>query len=80
MGPLLKVINRPKKINAMKPEMSKALALLFTLLNNEDAVHIILLRGEGERTFIAGRDLRTLSRYHFIHPWIFVIVPITALL
>lgn len=57
------VINRPEKMNAMTPEMSAALASLFAQLNDDDAVHVILLRGEGERAFSAGSDLRTLSSY-----------------
>ncbi|WP_198408773.1 enoyl-CoA hydratase/isomerase family protein [Sodalis glossinidius] len=57
------VINRPEKMNAMTPEMSEALASLFARLDNDDAVHVILLRGEGERAFSAGSDLQTLSSY-----------------
>ncbi|EIG9503994.1 enoyl-CoA hydratase/isomerase family protein [Escherichia coli] len=57
------VINRPEKMNAMTPEMSEVLAHCFTQLNDDEDIRVILLRGEGERAFCAGSDLKALDSY-----------------
>lgn len=57
------VINRPEKMNAMTPEMIDALARISSEVDQDDAVRVVLLRGEGDRAFCAGSDLGTLATY-----------------
>ncbi|XBS70762.1 enoyl-CoA hydratase/isomerase family protein [Acerihabitans sp. KWT182] len=57
------IINRPEKMNAMTPEMSKELARLCADIDNNDDVRVVLLRGAGERAFCAGSDLKSLDSY-----------------
>lgn len=47
----------------MTPEMSEVLAHCFTQLNDDEDIRVILLRGEGERAFCAGSDLKALDSY-----------------
>ena len=57
------VIQRPEKMNAITPAMSEELARLCSQINGNDAIHAVLLRGEGERAFSAGSDLHSLDSY-----------------
>ena len=62
-------LNRPAKLNAVTPEMSKELTRLAHALNDDDSVRAIVLTGAGERAFCAGSDIRTLDEYST--PWEF---------
>jgi enoyl-CoA hydratase len=56
------VIDRPKALNALSPEVLRALADAFEALRAEgDAVRGVLVVGEGGRAFVAGADIRSLS-------------------
>ncbi len=50
------VMDRPDKLNAVGVEMHRALSLVFRALEQDDAVRVIVLTGNG-RTFSAGGDL-----------------------
>ncbi len=62
-------LNRPAKLNAVTPEMSKELTRLAHALNDDDSVRAIVITGAGERAFCAGSDIRTLDDY--ATPWEF---------
>ncbi|GAA1060914.1 enoyl-CoA hydratase/isomerase family protein [Agromyces bracchium] len=56
------VIDRPKALNALSPEVLRALADAFDeLLEEADAVRGVIVVGEGGRAFVAGADIRSLS-------------------
>lgn len=57
------VINRPEKMNAITPEMTQALVGIRQDIERDETVHVVLLRGEGERAFSAGSDLHSLKTY-----------------
>ena len=62
-------INRPEKLNAMTPEMARALVAAVEAFNGDDAIRCVILTGAGERAFCAGSDIRTLDEYET--PWAF---------
>ena len=50
-------LNRPKRLNAINPELLKTLHDAIQTANDDDNVRVILLRGQG-RAFCAGDDLK----------------------
>ncbi len=57
-GPVAIVrLNRPEKHNAMNRAMARALAAAIHDLEADDAVHVIVLTGAGDRAFCAGADM-----------------------
>ncbi len=69
-GPIgIITINRPEKLNAMTPEMARALVAAVEGFNDDDAIRCVILTGAGERAFCAGSDIRTLDEYET--PWAF---------
>lgn len=69
-GPIgIITINRPEKLNAMTPEMARALVAAVEGFNGDDAIRCVILTGAGERAFCAGSDIRTLDEYQT--PWAF---------
>ena len=56
-------INRPKKLNALNREVLEELNTLFVALNNDAAVHIIILTGTGDKAFIAGADIAEFAAF-----------------
>ena len=57
------VLNRPQKLNAVTPAMAARIETLCRELDRNDAVRVVLLRGNGERAFCAGSDLNSLAEY-----------------
>jgi enoyl-CoA hydratase/carnithine racemase len=62
-------LNRPEKLNAVTPEMARALMDAVTAFNADDEIRCVILIGAGERAFCAGSDIRTLDDY--TTPWNF---------
>ncbi len=50
--------NRPEVHNALDREMMTALHSTLCQLENDDDVHVVVLRGAGEKTFTAGADIK----------------------
>ncbi|APZ45970.1 enoyl-CoA hydratase [Polaribacter reichenbachii] len=50
-------INRPKKLNALNKETIAELSDAFKILEEDDAVKVIILTGSGEKAFVAGADI-----------------------
>jgi enoyl-CoA hydratase len=54
-------ISRPEALNALNSEVLSELNLLFeTFLNGEASVNGLILTGEGEKSFIAGADIKSM--------------------
>lgn len=51
-------IARPEALNALNSAMWRRLAELMTAVANDRSIRAIVLRGEGERAFSAGADIR----------------------
>ncbi len=50
-------LNRPKSLNALNQEMIKELNHAVEWLDNNDEVRVIIITGEGEKSFVAGADI-----------------------
>jgi len=50
-------INRPDKLNALNIQTVKELIEAFTALRDDDAVKVVVLSGEGGKSFAAGADI-----------------------
>lgn len=55
------VLNRPEKRNALNPEMIVRLARAWDDIANDPTIRVVLLRGNGDKTFCAGADLGRLT-------------------
>src|SRR5574339_459156 len=55
-------INRPDKLNAMNTEVAKELISVFTDVDKDDSVKVVILTGEGEKAFSAGADIEYMSK------------------
>ncbi|UYN89402.1 MAG: enoyl-CoA hydratase/isomerase family protein [Anaerolineales bacterium] len=54
-------LNRPDKLNALSPEMLRALAEAMESMNADEQVRVIVLYG-GERAFAAGADIEAMAK------------------
>jgi enoyl-CoA hydratase/carnithine racemase len=66
---LIVTLNRPAKLNAVTPEMSKELTRVAHAINESTDIRAVVLTGAGDRAFCAGSDIRTLDDYDT--PWSF---------
>lgn len=57
------VLNRPRKHNAMTPEMAAKLTEVCAKADRDDAVRVVLIKGAGDRAFSSGSDLNSLAEY-----------------
>ncbi|MBM3904409.1 MAG: enoyl-CoA hydratase/isomerase family protein [Thaumarchaeota archaeon] len=55
-------INRPDKLNAMNTDVAHELVSVFTQLDTDNDVKVIILTGEGEKAFSAGADIEYMSK------------------
>lgn len=56
-------LNRPRKMNAVTPEMAEQIAACCRDADRDDTVRAVLISGSGERAFCAGSDLGSLAEY-----------------
>ena len=63
------LLNRPQKLNAVTPEMAKAITAATERCNASDEVRCVVVCGAGEKAFCAGSDIRELDDYDT--PWNF---------
>src|ERR1700737_2495199 len=54
-------INRPKVLNALDSETLDELRRVALDLNHDDAVRVVIITGAGEKSFVAGADIRELA-------------------
>lgn len=56
-------INRPQSLNALNAKTISELSHAFEDFNNDAAVRIIILTGSGEKSFVAGADIKEFSDF-----------------
>lgn len=62
-------LQRPEKLNAVTPEMSRTLERVALVANDDAEVRVVILTGSGERAFCVGSDITSLDDYPT--PWTF---------
>jgi enoyl-CoA hydratase len=55
------VLDRPDKMNAITPEMSRELQRVCRAIDDDRVIRVATIAGAGERAFSAGSDLNTLA-------------------
>jgi enoyl-CoA hydratase len=55
------VLDRPSKMNAITPEMSRELQGVCSAFDEDRGIRVVTIAGAGERAFSAGSDLNTLA-------------------
>lgn len=63
------VLNRPGKHNALTPQMVKQIGSVCDEINNDPQIHVVIIRGAGERAFCAGSDIGALNDYEDFWAW-----------
>jgi enoyl-CoA hydratase len=56
-------INRPDKLNALNADVIEALSGAVEAAAGDDAVRVIVLRGAGDKAFVAGADISEFNNY-----------------
>lgn len=56
-------INRPDKLNALNADVMEALSGAVEAAAENDAVRVIVLRGAGDKAFVAGADISEFNNY-----------------
>lgn len=62
-------LNRPHKLNAVTPDMAKAIEAAIAECDASDTIRCVIITGAGEKAFCAGSDIKTLGQYKT--PWQF---------
>ena len=57
-------INRPQSLNALNKKTIEELSNLFTQLDSDKEVRVIILTGTGEKSFVAGADIKEFSDFN----------------
>lgn len=56
-------LNRPQALNALNREMLSEISDFLTLVEKEDDVRCIIITGMGEKSFVAGADIKEFSDF-----------------
>ena len=62
-------LNRPQKLNAVTPDMAKAIEAAIAECDASETIRCVVITGAGEKAFCAGSDIKTLDDYKT--PWQF---------
>lgn len=54
------IINRPQVANSLNSEAWKEIITTFRQLDEDDTVRVVILKGQGEKAFIAGSDISSM--------------------
>ncbi|WP_368185366.1 enoyl-CoA hydratase/isomerase family protein [Aestuariibius sp. HNIBRBA575] len=69
-GPIAELIlDRPSKHNALTPSMYRDIARCCAQINGDDSIHVVIIRGAGDRAFCAGSDVKALTGYADFWAW-----------
>lgn len=69
-GPLAFVtVNRPDKLNAMNRRTKEELLAALNDLEADDVVRVVILRGAGEKAFVAGADIQEFAELDPVAQW-----------
>lgn len=63
------VLDRPKKHNALTPQMYRQIAECCAKADEDAEIHAVIFRGAGERAFCAGSDISALDGYEDFWAW-----------
>jgi len=61
------VIDRPKKLNALNKATIEELHKVFTDLESDKSIRVIILTGGGDKAFVAGADISEFADYDTYH-------------
>lgn len=56
-------INRPEKLNALNQETIQELSDCFSTIESDNAVRVVIISGQGAKSFVAGADIKEFSSY-----------------
>ncbi len=59
-------INRPKALNALNSAVLKDLAEAFTMVEEDESIHVAILTGAGDKSFVAGADIGEMLQFSAI--------------
>ena len=59
-------INRPEKLNALNSDLIDELKKVFTEINKNEKISVVILTGSGEKAFVAGADISELNKLNMI--------------
>lgn len=59
-------INRPDKLNALNRETLEELSIVFSELQSDSNVHVVIVTGSGSKAFVAGADIAELNKLDVI--------------
>ncbi|HEY4644535.1 MAG TPA: enoyl-CoA hydratase-related protein, partial [Bacteroidota bacterium] len=54
-------VNRPDKLNALNRKAKAELQEVFSAVKSDDDLRVVILTGTGEKSFVAGTDIKELS-------------------
>lgn len=61
-GPVTEILlNRPKALNSLTPDVLHSLILILEKVAKQDGVQAVIISGEGRRAFAAGADIATMA-------------------
>ena len=62
-------INRPKALNALNPGVLRELYDTMDQLDSDSSVKVVIITGAGEKAFVAGADIASMSTRPATGPW-----------
>ena len=57
-------INRPESLNALNAQTIKEISSALDELQSDNEVRVIILTGSGEKSFVAGADIKEFSNFN----------------
>ncbi|MCP4144243.1 MAG: crotonase, partial [bacterium] len=59
---LVATISRPEVLNALNADTIADIAKLVETVDNDDSIQVVILTGDGEKSFVAGADIGSISK------------------
>ncbi|NMB35886.1 MAG: crotonase [Firmicutes bacterium] len=59
-------INRPESMNALSNALTEELGQVFTEVENDSEIQVLIITGAGDRAFMAGADITELQERDFV--------------